>query len=94
MADRTFAQNFVFFNILPFSPGEEELLAREAAEYTERTGNRNVLYSLTLSPAGFPAMNKVLFMLESYRKLKAALELFPVFGGDDAGAPLRTLFAF
>ena len=77
MADRTFAQNFVFFNILPFSPGEEELLAREAAEYTERTGNRNVLYSLTLSPAGFPAMNKVLFMLESYRKLKAALEGTP-----------------
>ena len=74
MADRTFAQNFVFFNILPFSPGEEEQLAREAAEYTERTGNRNVLYSLTLSPAGFPAMNKVLFMLESYRKLKAALQ--------------------
>ena len=78
MADQTFEQNFVFFNILPFSPGEEEQLAAETIEYTQRTGNRNVLYSLSMHPAGFPAMKKAFFMLESYRKLKAALQGTPV----------------
>ena len=43
-------------------------------EYTARTGNRNVLYSLTINPAGFPAMKKVHLMLESYQKLKAELQ--------------------
>ena len=74
MKDQTFDQDFVFFNILPYSPGEEKQLAGEAIEYTARTGNRNVLYSLTINPAGFPAMKKVHLMLESYRKLKAELQ--------------------
>ena len=74
MKDQTFDQDFVFFNILPYSPGEEKQLAGEAIEYTARTGNRNVLYSLTINPAGFPAMRKVHLMLESYRKLKAELQ--------------------
>ena len=74
MTDPTFEQNFVFFNILPFSPGEEEQLAAETIEYTQRTGNRNVLYSLSMHPAGFPAMKKAFLMIESYRKLKAALQ--------------------
>ena len=69
MADQTFDQNFVFFNILPYSPGEEKQLADETIEYTQRTGNRNVLYSLSMHPAGFPAMNKAFTMLESSRKL-------------------------
>ena len=73
MAENTFDQEFKFFNILPYSPGEEEKLAQETIEYVERTGNRNVLYSLTLSPGGFPAMKKVHSMLDSYRKLKAHL---------------------
>lgn len=73
MAEQVFDQEFNFFNILPYSPGEEELLAQDTIEYVERTGNRNVLYSLTLSPGGFPAMNKVYSMLDSYRKLKAHL---------------------
>ena len=74
MKDQTFDRDFVFFNILPYSPGEEKQLAGEAIEYTVRTGNRNVLYSLTINPAGFPAMKKVHLMLESYRKLKAELQ--------------------
>ena len=78
MADQTFDQNFVFFNLLPYSPGEEKQLADETIEYTRRTGNRNVLYSLSMHPAGFPAMNKAFTMLESYRKLKAGLEGTPV----------------
>lgn len=78
MADPTFEQDFVFFNILPYSPGEEKRLADEAIEYTRRTGNRNVLYSLSMHPAGFPAMKKAFSMLESYRKLKAGLEGTPV----------------
>ena len=73
MAENAFDQEFNFFNILPYSPGEEEKLAQETIEYVERTGNRNVLYSLTLSPGGFPAMKKVHSMLDSYRKLKAHL---------------------
>ncbi len=74
MADSVFDQEFNFFNVIPFSPGEEQQLADEIKEYTERTGNRNVLYSLTLCPSGSPAMGKVHFMLESYRKLKAHLQ--------------------
>jgi len=74
MPDQTFEQNFVFFNILPYSPGAERQLADEAMEYTQRTGNRNVLYSLSMHPAGYPAMKKAFSMLESYRKLKAALQ--------------------
>ena len=70
MAEQVFDQEFNFFNIIPFSPGEEEQLAQEITEYVERTGCRNVLYSLTLSPSGAPAMGKVNFMLESYKKLK------------------------
>ena len=73
MAEQVFDQEFNFFNIIPFSPGDEELLAQEIVEYVERTGCRNVLYSLTLSPSGAPAMGKVHFMLESYKKLKANL---------------------
>ena len=72
MAEQVFDQEFNFFNIIPFSPGEEEQLGREICEYVERTGNRNVLYSLTLSPAGFPAMKKVLFCLDSYKKFITA----------------------
>ena len=74
MAEQTFDQEFNFFNILPFSPGSEELLAEETREYVERTGNRNVLYSLTLSASTAPAMEKVYFMLESYKKLKNYLQ--------------------
>lgn len=70
MSEQVFDQEFNFFNIIPFSPGEEEKLADEVKEYTARTGNRNVLYCLTLSPSGFPAINKALYMLESYKKLK------------------------
>ena len=74
MAEQTFDQEFNFFNVIPFSPGEEKQLAGEIVEYVERTGNRNVLYSLTLSPSCAPAMKKVYFMLDSYKKLKAELQ--------------------
>ena len=65
---------FKFYNIAPFSPGAEELLAQEMIEYQQRTGNDTVLYSLTLHPEGYPASRKVEIALESYRKLKKALE--------------------
>ena len=62
-----------FFNIVPNIPGEEEILAAEAAEYAERTGNTVVLYCLTLHPEGYPAMKKAENYIESFRKFKAAL---------------------
>lgn len=62
-----------FYNIFPYSPGEEELLAQEAIEYVERTGNEIILYCMTLHPQGFPAMKKAEQYLASYRKFKAAL---------------------
>ena len=62
-----------FFNIVPNIPGEEEILAAEAAEYAERTGNTVVLYCLTLHPEGYPAMKKAEKYIESFRKFKAAL---------------------
>ncbi len=66
-------RKFLFFNIAPFSAGEEAALARDMIEYQQRTGNDTVLYSLTLHPEGFPAREKSMFLVESYRKLKAEL---------------------
>ena len=65
---------FTVLNIAPFSPGSEDLLAREMVEYRDRTGGDIVLYSLTLNPEGFPAMRKAEYLLESYRKLRRALD--------------------
>ena len=65
---------FTVLNIAPFSPGSEDLLAKEMVEYRDRTGGDVVLYSLTLHPEGFPAMRKAEYLVESYRKLRRALE--------------------
>ena len=65
---------FTVINIAPFSPGSEDQLAKEMVEYRDRTGGDVVLYSLTLHPEGFPAMRKAEYLVESYRKLRRALE--------------------
>ena len=65
---------FTVLNIAPFSPGSEDQLAKEMVEYRDRTGGDVVLYSLTLHPEGFPAMRKAEYLVESYRKLRRALE--------------------
>ena len=61
-----------FVNILPFSPGKEKELAAMAKEYVARTGNKIVLYCLSMD-AEYPAMKKVDFCVKSYRKLKKEL---------------------
>lgn len=66
--------DFRFYNIIPYSPGREEVAAADAAEYAERTGNEIVLYSLTLHPEGVPASRKVDEALASYRKFAKHLE--------------------
>ncbi len=66
-------REFVFYNIVPFSPGREKKLAADLREYVARTGNRIALYSMTLHPQGVPANKKVDFQFESYRKLKTEL---------------------
>lgn len=63
----------LFYNIAPYSPGNEKTVAADMREYAARTGNKTVLYSLTLHPEGRPAMTKVNHALESYRALKAEL---------------------
>ena len=65
---------FTVLNIAPFSPGSEDQLAGEMVEYRDRTGGDVVLYSLTLHPEGFPAIRKAEILLDSYRKLRRALE--------------------
>ena len=65
---------FTFLNIATFSPGSEELLAREMVEYRDRTGEDIVLYCLTLHPEGRPAIAKAEYLVESYRKLRRALD--------------------
>lgn len=65
---------FTFLNIAPFSPGSEELLAREMIEYRDRTGEDIVLYCLSLHPEGRPAIAKAEYLVESYRKLRRALD--------------------
>ena len=73
MGNALFDRNFIFFNILPYSPGREEELAADAIDYYQQTGNDLVLYCMTLHPEGFPAMRKAESMLASYRILKEKL---------------------
>lgn len=65
-------QDFTFFNIVPYSSGNEELAAMDAVEYTRLTGNRIVLYSLTLHPE-YPAYENLKKAAESFRKFKNLL---------------------
>ena len=65
---------FTVVNIAPFSPGSEDQLAKEMVEYRDRTGGDVVLYSLTLHPEGFPAIRKAEYLVDSYRKLRRALD--------------------
>lgn len=55
-------------NIIPSSPGREEVAAADAIEFVERTGNPYCLYSMSLHPQGKPAMKTVDAAVESYRK--------------------------
>ena len=64
----------LFLNIAPYSPGGEESLARQMVEYAQKTGNRIVLYSLSMHPEGVPALDKVRKQIASYRKLKDCLQ--------------------
>ena len=66
-------RDLLFFNIVPYSPGKEKETAGDMLDYVEKTGNDIVLYCLSLHPEGFPAMDKVHRIIESYRKLKAEL---------------------
>lgn len=65
---------FAMLNVVPFSPGREEIAAADAREYVRRTGNDIVLYSLTLHPQGRPAAEAVDRAVESYRKFAAMLK--------------------
>ena len=56
---RPASSGFTLYNVVPFSPGNEKVVAADAKEYLERTGNDLVLYSLTLHPEGHPAIDKV-----------------------------------
>ena len=66
--------DFTLYNIVPFSPGREDVAAADAKEYFERTGSDLVLYSLTLHPEGRPAIEKPVRYVDSFKKFKAALE--------------------
>ena len=60
--------SFTMLNIIPSSPGREEIAAADAVEFAERTGNPYCLYSMTLHPQGKPAMKTVDAAVASYRK--------------------------
>ena len=66
--------HLLFLNIAPFSYGGEKELAQQMVEYTRLTGNRIVLYSLSMHPEGLPASEKAEKYIASYRRLKAELE--------------------
>ncbi|MBO7721648.1 MAG: DUF4838 domain-containing protein [Kiritimatiellae bacterium] len=61
---------FRMMNVLPYSPGQEARLAREAAAYAENTGFREVLYCLTCDVEGAPAGKKVDDLCASFRKFR------------------------
>ena len=62
------SDSFTMLNIIPSSPGSEEVAAADAIEFVERTGNPYCLYSMSLHPQGRPAMKTVDAAVESYRK--------------------------
>lgn len=62
------SDSFTMLNIIPSSPGSEEVAAADAIEFVERTGNPCCLYSMSLHPQGRPAMKTVDAAVESYRK--------------------------
>ena len=66
--------SFTMLNIIPSSPGREEVAAADAKEFAERTGNPYCLYCLTLHPQGRPAMKTVDAAVASYRKWAKLLE--------------------
>ena len=66
--------SFTMLNIIPSSPGREEVAAADAKEFAERTGNPYCLYCLTLHPQGRPAMKTVDVAVASYRKWAKLLE--------------------
>ena len=66
--------SFSMLNIIPSSPGREEVAAADAKEFAERTGNPYCLYSLTLHPQGKPAMKTVEAGVASYRRWAKLLE--------------------
>ena len=68
------ADSFTMLNIIPSSPGREEMAAADAKEFAERTGNPYCLYCLTLHPQGKPAMKTVEAAVASYRKWAKLLE--------------------
>lgn len=66
--------SYRLYNILPRQVGNEKQIAADAIEYMQRTGCDIVLYSLTLHPEGFPAIEKAKKYIASYRELKRELE--------------------
>ena len=68
------SNQFHFFNIVPCTPGGEELQARNVIELEAKTGIDVALYSLSLHPEGFPASQKAEILIESYRRFRRALQ--------------------
>lgn len=66
--------SFSMLNIIPCSPGREDVAAADAKEFVERTGNPYCMYSLTLHPQGRPAMKTVDAGVASYRRWAKLLE--------------------
>ena len=64
---------FTIYNIVPFSPGFEELAQSDAAELAAVAGVDLPLYSLTLDPAGSPPQKQLETAIASYRRFRDAL---------------------
>ena len=69
--------DFKFFNVIPYNPGNEEQTAQDIIEFYQRTGIPRVLYSLSYHPQGANAMVKAERLTASFRKLKALLACEP-----------------
>ena len=80
--------NFKFFNVIPYNPGNEEQTAKDIIEFYQRTGVPRVLYSLSYHPQGANAMVKAERLTASFRKLKALLACEP---GIQAGVLIQSI---
>ena len=64
---------FTIYNIVPFSPGFEELAQSDAAELATVAGIDLPLYSLTLDPDGSPPQKRLEAAITSYRRFQDSL---------------------
>ena len=74
MAASIFAEPLRLYDIVPYSPGSENVVVDDILRTHRETGLDTFLYSVSLDPRGKPARANVAAAVASYRKIKEGLK--------------------